>query len=202
MPRFRIDAGDQPVGRHPTSDPPSPVLTSDQVLAHHTGQQQRGLTDPFVQVTASSNENLNRIVRECLPKGTEITSDPHHLAAIAAEINDRPVRFTPRENPARYSPNSSKQMLPPPELADRKAAKFSAIEYQNAQVIPTHQPTKRLMIFASIGSDQCDLPQGVDHAVHCRMRGRVGRGGGVHGADQACIGQRSGKQAGRDVAQR
>jgi IS30 family transposase len=37
-----------------------------------------------------SNENLNRIVREYLPKGVEITSDPNYLAAIAAEINDRP----------------------------------------------------------------------------------------------------------------
>jgi IS30 family transposase len=37
-----------------------------------------------------SNENLNRIVREYLPKGTVITSDPHYLAAVAAVINDRP----------------------------------------------------------------------------------------------------------------
>lgn len=40
-----------------------------------------------------SNENLNRIVREYLPKGTEITSDPSYLAAIAAEINDRPRKI-------------------------------------------------------------------------------------------------------------
>jgi IS30 family transposase len=40
-----------------------------------------------------SNENLNRIVREYLPKGIEITSDPHYLAAIAAEINDRPRKI-------------------------------------------------------------------------------------------------------------
>ncbi|MFT7841847.1 IS30 family transposase [Saccharothrix sp. BKS2] len=40
-----------------------------------------------------SNENLNRIVREYLPKGVEITSDPHYLAAIAAEINDRPRKI-------------------------------------------------------------------------------------------------------------
>jgi transposase, IS30 family len=40
-----------------------------------------------------SNENLNRIVREYLPKGTEITSDPTYLAAIAAEINDRPRKI-------------------------------------------------------------------------------------------------------------
>jgi IS30 family transposase len=40
-----------------------------------------------------SNENLNRIVREYLPKGTDITSDPNYLAAIAAEINDRPRKI-------------------------------------------------------------------------------------------------------------
>jgi transposase, IS30 family len=40
-----------------------------------------------------SNENLNRIVREYLPKGTAITHDPTYLAAIAAEINDRPRKL-------------------------------------------------------------------------------------------------------------
>jgi len=40
-----------------------------------------------------SNENLNRIVREFLPKGVDIPSDPRYLAAIAAEINDRPRRI-------------------------------------------------------------------------------------------------------------
>jgi IS30 family transposase len=40
-----------------------------------------------------NNANLNRIVREYVPKGVEITSDPHHLAAIAAEINDRPRKI-------------------------------------------------------------------------------------------------------------
>ncbi|MBB4911301.1 IS30 family transposase [Actinophytocola algeriensis] len=40
-----------------------------------------------------SNENLNRIVREYLPKGTTITHDPTYLAAIAAEINDRPRKL-------------------------------------------------------------------------------------------------------------
>lgn len=40
-----------------------------------------------------SNENLNRIVREYFPKGVRITSDPHYLAAVAAEINDRPRKI-------------------------------------------------------------------------------------------------------------
>ncbi|GAA1309184.1 hypothetical protein [Saccharothrix xinjiangensis] len=39
------------------------------------------------------NENLNRIVREFLPKGVEIPSDLRHLAAIAAEINNRPRKI-------------------------------------------------------------------------------------------------------------
>lgn len=40
-----------------------------------------------------SNENLNRIVREFFPKGVQITSDPRYLAAVAAEINDRPRKI-------------------------------------------------------------------------------------------------------------
>jgi IS30 family transposase len=36
-----------------------------------------------------SNENLNRIVRECFPKGETITSDPTYLAMVASDINDR-----------------------------------------------------------------------------------------------------------------
>jgi IS30 family transposase len=40
-----------------------------------------------------SNENLNRIVREYFPKGVEITSNPRYLAAVAAEINDRPRKI-------------------------------------------------------------------------------------------------------------
>jgi len=40
-----------------------------------------------------SNENLNRIVREFFPKGTEITSDPNYLAMVACDINDRPRKI-------------------------------------------------------------------------------------------------------------
>jgi IS30 family transposase len=36
------------------------------------------------------NENLDRIVREYLPKGIGITHDPTYLAAIAAEIKTDP----------------------------------------------------------------------------------------------------------------
>lgn len=40
-----------------------------------------------------SNENLNRIVREYFPKGTEITSDRKYLAMVACDINDRPRKI-------------------------------------------------------------------------------------------------------------
>jgi transposase, IS30 family len=47
-----------------------------------------------------SNENLNRIVREFFPKGTPITSDPTYLAAVAAEINDRPRKIHDWKKPS------------------------------------------------------------------------------------------------------
>ena len=37
-----------------------------------------------------TNENTNGLIREYLPKGTEITSDPGYLAAVADSLNDRP----------------------------------------------------------------------------------------------------------------
>ena len=40
-----------------------------------------------------SNENLNRIVGEFFPQGVTITSDPHYLAMVASEINDRPRKI-------------------------------------------------------------------------------------------------------------
>lgn len=48
-----------------------------------------------------SNENTNGLVREYLPKGTQITSHQPYLDAIADELNDRPRAvlgfLTPRE---------------------------------------------------------------------------------------------------------
>lgn len=41
----------------------------------------------------SSNENLNRIMREYFPKGVDITSDPEYLAMVAGDINDRPRKI-------------------------------------------------------------------------------------------------------------
>ncbi len=37
-----------------------------------------------------TNENTNGLIREYLPKGTEIPSDPEYLRAIADSLNDRP----------------------------------------------------------------------------------------------------------------
>jgi IS30 family transposase len=47
-----------------------------------------------------SNENLNRIVREFFPKGVPITSDAKYLAAVAAEINDRPRKIHDWQKPS------------------------------------------------------------------------------------------------------
>ena len=37
-----------------------------------------------------TNENTNGLIREYLPKGTEIPGDMNYLWAIADELNDRP----------------------------------------------------------------------------------------------------------------
>lgn len=50
-----------------------------------------------------SNENLNRTVRQFLPKGVEILSDPRYLAAIAAEINDQTRKIHDWRKPSEVS---------------------------------------------------------------------------------------------------
>jgi IS30 family transposase len=62
--------------------------------------------DPYSPWQRGSNENTNGLLREYLPKGTDLsTTTPAQLAAIAAELNDRPrKRFgwhTPREQLAK-----------------------------------------------------------------------------------------------------
>jgi IS30 family transposase len=47
-----------------------------------------------------TNEHTNRILREYLPKGTMITSDRDYLAAVAAEINDRPRKILAWKKPS------------------------------------------------------------------------------------------------------
>ncbi len=51
------------------------------------------LAHPHSPWERGSNENLNRIMRKYLPKGIEITHDPTYLAAIPAEINNRPRKI-------------------------------------------------------------------------------------------------------------
>jgi IS30 family transposase len=57
--------------------------------------------DPHSPWQRPTNENTNRIIREYLPKGTEITDHQPYLTAIAEEINNRPRRclgyHTPQE---------------------------------------------------------------------------------------------------------
>ena len=62
--------------------------------------------DPYAPWQRGSNENINGLLREYLPKGTDLSiHSPAQLAAIAAELNDRPrKRFgyrTPREQLAK-----------------------------------------------------------------------------------------------------
>ena len=57
-------------------------------------------THPHSPWERGSNENLNRIVREYLPKGIEITSDPTYLTATTAQINNRPRKIHSWKNPS------------------------------------------------------------------------------------------------------
>jgi len=81
---------------------PSPIrrsLTWDcgSEMARHASITATGLpvffAHPHSPWERGSNENLNRIVREFFPKGTDITADPNYLAMVACDINDRPRKI-------------------------------------------------------------------------------------------------------------
>ena len=74
--------------------------------------------DPHSPWQRGSNENINGLLREYLPKGTDLsTSTPAQLAAIADELNDRPrKRFgyhTPREQLAKLLTNDQRVATTP-----------------------------------------------------------------------------------------
>jgi transposase, IS30 family len=57
--------------------------------------------DPYAPWQRGSNENINGLLREYLPKGTDLNAwTPAQLQAIAAELNDRPRKRLDYHTPA------------------------------------------------------------------------------------------------------
>ncbi|MFC5291363.1 IS30 family transposase [Actinokineospora guangxiensis] len=92
------------VGPLPTSLKRSLTWDCGSEMALHAEVTATGLpvyfAHPHSPWERGSNENLNRIVREFLPKGVTIPSDPRYMAAIAAEINDRPRKIHDWKKPS------------------------------------------------------------------------------------------------------
>jgi IS30 family transposase len=84
------------------------TLTWDQgneMFQHARIEQATGLriyfADPHSPWQRGSNENTNGLLRQYLPKGTDLDSYPHHeLRHIAAELNDRPRQCLADRAPA------------------------------------------------------------------------------------------------------
>jgi IS30 family transposase len=77
-----------------------------ELAQHQRVTEQAGLAvyfaDPYSPWQRGSNENTNGLLREYLPKGTDLSAwTPAQLAAIAGQLNDRPRKrlgyHTPRE---------------------------------------------------------------------------------------------------------
>jgi IS30 family transposase len=73
--------------------------------------------DPHAPWQRGSNENINGLPREYLPKGTDLsTCTAEQLQAIEDELNDRPRKrfgyYTPREQLAKLLENQSVATTP------------------------------------------------------------------------------------------
>ena len=75
--------------------------------------------DPYSPWQRGSNENINGLLREYLPKGTDLSAwTPAQLQAIADELNDRPRKrfgyYTPREQLAKLLTDDLKHVATTP----------------------------------------------------------------------------------------
>ncbi|MDP9410353.1 MAG: IS30 family transposase [Actinomycetota bacterium] len=86
-----------PLKRSLTWDCGAEMARHDTVTAH---QLPVFFAHPHSPWQRGSNENANRVLREYFPKGTPITSDGDYLAAVAAEINDRPRKILGWKKPS------------------------------------------------------------------------------------------------------